>query len=135
MKDYTEILRSYNLKATPQRLVIIESIDYYGHINIDKLYEEVKNKFSSISLATIYKNINSMISNTLLLEVKIPNEKSVYEIVKEQHSHLVCKNCGEVIDIKIDTTRIVDSISQDYKFSIEKSDLVFSGSCESCSSK
>jgi len=135
MKDYTEILRSYNLKATPQRLVIIESIDHYGHINIDKLYEEVKNKFSSISLATIYKNINSMISNTLLLEVKIPNEKSVYEIVKEQHSHLVCKNCGEVIDIKIDTTRIVDSISQDYKFSIEKSDLVFSGSCESCSSK
>jgi len=135
MKDYTEILRSYNLKATPQRLVIIESIDHYGHINIDKLYEEVKNKFSSISLATIYKNINSMISNTLLLEVKIPNEKSVYEIVKEQHSHLVCKDCGEVIDIKIDTTRIVDSISQDYKFSIDKSDLVFSGSCESCSSK
>ena len=135
MKDYTEILRSYNLKATPQRLVIIESIDNYGHINIDRLYEEVKIKFSSISLATIYKNINSMINNTLLLEVKIPNEKSVYEIIKEQHSHLVCKDCGEVIDIKIDTTRIVDCISQDYKFSIDKSDLVFSGSCESCCSK
>lgn len=135
MKDYTEILRSYNLKATPQRLVIIESIDRYGHINVDSLYEEVKSKFSSISLATIYKNINSMINNMLLLEVKIPNQKSVYEIIKEQHSHLVCKDCGEVIDIKIDTTRIVDCISQDYKFSIDKSDLVFSGSCESCSSK
>jgi len=48
MKDYTEILRSYNLKATPQRLVIIESIDRYGHINVDKLYSEVKSKFSSI---------------------------------------------------------------------------------------
>lgn len=135
MKDYTELLRSYNLKATPQRLVILESIDHYGHINVDRLYEEVKSKFSSISLATIYKNINSMITNTLLLEVKIPNEKPVYEIIKEQHSHLVCKNCGEVIDIKIDTTRIVDSISQDYKFSIDKSDLVFSGSCENCSSQ
>lgn len=135
MNNYTEILRSYNLKATPQRLVIIESIDKYGHINIDKLYAEVKSKFSSISLATIYKNINSMIKNMLLLEVKIPNSKSVYEIVKDQHSHLVCKNCAEVIDIKIDTTRIVDCISQDYKFIIDKSDLIFSGSCESCSTK
>jgi Fur family peroxide stress response transcriptional regulator len=132
MKNYTDMLRSYNLKATPQRLVIIESIDKYGHINIDSLYEEVKSKFSSISLATIYKNIHSMISNMLLLEVKIPNQKSVYEIIKEQHSHLVCKDCGEVIDIKIDTTRIVENISVDYKFSIDKSDLVFSGSCESC---
>jgi Fur family peroxide stress response transcriptional regulator len=135
MKNYTNMLRSYNLKATPQRLVIIESIDRYGHINIDNLYVEVKNKFNSISLATIYKNINSMISNMLLLEVKIPNEKSVYEITKEQHSHLVCKDCGEVIDINIDTARMVESISEDYSFSIEKSDLIFSGSCEKCTTK
>jgi len=135
MKNYTTLLREYNLKATPQRLVIIESIDRFGHINIDTLYEEVKNKFTSISLATIYKNINSMISNLLLLEVKIPNQKSVYEIVKEQHSHLVCNNCGEVVDIKIDTTRIVESISKDYKFNIDKSDVIFSGCCEECSLK
>jgi len=133
MKDYTTILREYNLKATPQRLVIIESIDKYGHINIDRLYEEVKTKFSSISLATIYKNINSMIANTLLLEVKIPNEKSVFEMVKEQHSHLVCTECSAVIDINVDTTKIAKAISNDYEFSIDKSDLVFSGKCKNCS--
>jgi len=135
MKNYTTILREYNLKATPQRLVIIESIDKHGHINIDSLYEEVKAKFSSISLATIYKNINSMINNMLLLEVKIPNEKSVFEMVKEQHSHLVCSVCSEVIDIKVDTTKIAKVISHDYEFGIEKSDLIFSGKCKECSSK
>jgi len=135
MKNYTSILREYNLKATPQRLVIIESIDKRGHINIDTLYAEVKSKFSSISLATIYKNINSMIQNMLLLEVKIPNQKSVYEIVKEQHSHLVCNYCSEVIDIKVDTKRIVESVSADYHFSIEQSDLVFSGRCQNCIDK
>ena len=135
MNNYTTILRQYNLKATPQRLVIIESIDKFGHINIDKLYEEVKSKFSSISLATIYKNINFMINNMLLLEVKIPNQKSVFEIVKEQHSHLVCNDCGSVVDIKIDTKRIVDSISNDYQFKIDQSDLVFSGNCANCLKK
>ena len=133
MKNFTETLRSYNLKATPQRLVIIESIDKYGHINIDKLYDEVKSKFNSISLATIYKNINSMITNTLLQEVKIPNEKSVYEIVKEKHSHLVCRECGEVFDIMIDTKNITDCVSHDYNFTIDQTDLVFSGKCNSCS--
>lgn len=133
MKNYTELLRNYNLKATPQRIAIIQSIDNYGHINIDTLYEKVKNKFSSISLATIYKNIHSMVSNMLLLEVKIPNEKSVYEIVKTQHSHLVCTQCGVVIDIQIDTSRIVNSISSDYNFVIDKSDLLFSGKCKKCS--
>ena len=133
MKNFTETLRTYNLKATPQRLVIIESIHRYGHINIDTLYDEVKSKFSSISLATIYKNINSMISNALLQEVKIPNEKSVYEIIKEKHSHLVCKDCGKIFDIMVDTKDISDSISHDYKFNIEQTDLVFSGKCNSCS--
>jgi len=135
MKNYTDMLRNYNLKATPQRLVIIESIDKSGHINIDNLYDEVKTKFSSISLATIYKNINSMISNLLLLEVKIPNQKSVYEIIKEQHSHLVCTHCKKVIDIKVDTNKMVESISSDYKFCIDKSDLIFSGCCDCCTQK
>ena len=132
MEDYTTILRQYNLKATPQRLAIIESIDNYGHINIDKLYEEVKNKFNSISLATIYKNINAMIENMLLLEVKIPHEKSVYEIVKDEHSHLVCEKCSNVIDIEVDTNSIVNNISNKYDFTINQSDLVLSGICKNC---
>ncbi|MGK0255709.1 MAG: Fur family peroxide stress response transcriptional regulator [Arcobacteraceae bacterium] len=135
MNNYTTTLREYNLKATPQRIVILECIDKFGHINIDRLYEEVKSKFSSISLATIYKNINFMIQNMLLLEVKIPNQKSVYEIVKEQHSHLVCTHCGSVVDIKVDTKRIVDSISNDYQFKIDQSDLIFSGNCTDCLKK
>ncbi|MEA3288888.1 MAG: transcriptional repressor, partial [Campylobacterota bacterium] len=92
MKDFGIILNNHNLKATPQRLEMLSIINKTGHINIDDLYVKVKDKYDSISLATIYKNINAMITNMQLLEVKIPNNKSVYEIVKEEHSHLVCKN-------------------------------------------
>ncbi|MEA3553316.1 MAG: transcriptional repressor [Campylobacterota bacterium] len=101
MNNYTQVLREHNLKATPQRLAILETICLNGHINIDKLYEDIKLKFDSISLATIYKNINAMTKSMLLFEVKLPNEKSVYEIVKDNHSHLLCKECGEVQDIYI----------------------------------
>ena len=132
MENYTLILREHNLKATPQRLAMLESIERYGHINIDRLYEEIKQKFKSISLATIYKNINAMTKNMLLSEVKLPHEKSVYEIVKEGHSHLLCTSCGKVIDIDFKVDFEKEKLSQKYDFKIEQSDLVLSGKCSSC---
>jgi len=132
MKDFTNILREHNLKATPQRLEIIHIIFMYGHINIDRLYEEVKQKFNSISLATIYKNINAMIKNTLLEEVKLPNEKSVYEIIKDKHSHILCKKCNDVIDIDIELNTITNNISKKLDFKVENSDLIISGICKDC---
>lgn len=80
MENITFMLRTHNLKATPQRIAILEAVYKYGHINIEKLYEDIKNKFDSISLATIYKNINAMTKNSLLFEVKLPNEKSVLRL-------------------------------------------------------
>jgi Fur family peroxide stress response transcriptional regulator len=132
MEDYNLMLRGHNLKATPQRIAILESIQNYGHINIDKLYEEIKKRFESISLATIYKNINAMTKNMLLSEVKIPNEKSVYEIVKEKHSHLACKKCGSVTDVDFNIDEEALKLSKKYNFDIDQSDVVFSGTCENC---
>jgi Fur family peroxide stress response transcriptional regulator len=132
MNDFTNILREHNLKATPQRLEIINTIFIYGHINIDKLYEEVKNKFSSVSLATIYKNINAMITNSLLEEVKLPNEKSVYEIIKEKHAHLLCNKCNNIIDVDVSLDNIAKDVSTKLNFTVVQSDLVLSGICQDC---
>ncbi len=132
MNNFTLILKKHKLKATPQRLAILESIYNHGHITIDTLYNDIKNTFSSISQATIYKNISSMTKSMLLLEVKLPNEKSVYEIVKENHSHALCNTCKEIIDIKININSITSNISKEYSFSIDKSTHIFSGTCQKC---
>lgn len=132
MKDFTNILREHHLKATPQRLAMLESIYLYGHINIDKLYDEVKQKFNSISLATIYKNINAMTKNMLLQEVKLPSEKSVYEIIKEEHSHFLCKSCKEVTDIQVETKDITKDVVSRYELKVSQSDVILSGTCKNC---
>ncbi|MCK5111381.1 MAG: transcriptional repressor [Arcobacteraceae bacterium] len=132
MKNFTKVLKQHNLKTTPQRLAILEAVYKYGHISIDTLYIEIKKVFNSISQATIYKNINIMINSMLLFEVKLPNEKSVYEIVQNKHSHFLCNCCGEVTDIYIDTKQMIDNISKEYSFTINQTDLVFSGTCKKC---
>ena len=132
MNNYTDILRAHNLKATPQRLAITDVLYTHGHISIESLYEKMIKKFSSISLATIYKNVNLMLENSFVQEVKLPNTKSVYELTKDAHSHLICKKCNSIEDISIDLNEVINLVSQTNTFKITSSDLVLSGLCQNC---
>ncbi|WP_373034832.1 Fur family transcriptional regulator [Sulfurimonas sp.] len=132
MIDYTDELRRHHLKATPQRLAISNALHSCGHINIDTLYSIMLKKFNSISLATIYKNINLMLENSYIQEVKIPQNKSVYELTKTIHSHLVCQKCGKVEDISLHMDSILNEALSKSNFEISKTDLVLSGVCKNC---
>jgi len=135
MKNYTNALRAHNLKATPQRLAIINILDLNGHVSLENLYTQMLSKFHSISLATIYKNINLMLESSFIQEVKIPQGKSVYELTKSKHSHLVCESCFSIEDITIDLEEIQKSTSSKTQFQIDSATVVFSGLCEHCKKK
>ncbi|TLP37652.1 Fur family transcriptional regulator [Arcobacter arenosus] len=126
------LLKEYNLKVTPQRVAIVEELYKNGHMNIDDLYKNLLEKFPSISLATIYKNVNAMVEKIFLNEVKVPDAKTVYELVKEEHSHLVCSSCGKIEDIIIDTSVLNNTLSSVSNFKIDNTEVVFQGTCEKC---
>ena len=132
MLDSSILLKEYNLKVTPQRVAIVEELYKNGHMNVDDLYRNLLKKFPSISLATIYKNINAMVEKIFLNEVKIPEAKSVYELIKEEHSHLVCSSCGKIEDIMIDTSLLQTALSTESNFKVESTEVVFSGVCQTC---
>lgn len=133
MMNYTTLLKEYDLKVTPQRVAIVEELYMNGHMNIDDLYKKLLSKFPSISLATIYKNVNAMIEKVFLNEVKIPNAKSVYELVKEEHSHLVCSSCGKIEDIELDTSSLLKEAISSKNYTIKETSVVFTGTCPDCS--
>ena len=132
MTNYTVLLKNYNLKVTPQRVAIVQELYLNGHMNIDDLYQKLLAKFPSISLATIYKNINAMVEKVFLSEVKIPNTKSVFELVKEEHAHLVCSDCGNIEDMMLDISNVLKEVSSKSQFKIESTELVLSGLCTNC---
>ena len=132
MTNYANLLKEYDLKVTPQRVAIVDEIYMNGHMNIDELYKKLLDRFPSVSLATIYKNVNSMLEKTFLSEVKIPNAKSVYELVKTEHGHLVCKECGFIEDIILEVTDVLEQVSKISSFKVENTDIVLSGTCQKC---
>ena len=133
MLDYVTLLKEKTLTVTPQRLEIVSLLSSNQHINVDELYVLLHNNFPSISLATVYKNINVMLEKLLLSEVQIPNKKNVYELMKEEHCHLMCLECHEILDLKLDITKLIKEAELKSGYSIYSSDLVFSGVCPSCS--
>ncbi len=135
MENYTTLLKQYDLKVTPQRIAIVEELYKNGHMNIDELYRNLLSKFPSISLATIYKNINSMVEKLFLSEVKIPESKSVYELTKTEHAHMVCSSCGSICDIMLDVSSIVQEASTLTDFRIDSTNIVLNGTCGKCCNK
>lgn len=130
--NYELLLKEHQLKVTPQRLGILDLMYQHGHISIDNLFSEIKKQFSSISLATLYKNISSMLDTSLITEVKAPEHKTHYEITKQPHAHLVCTECSEHVDIDFDFSTINTMISNENQFDIESSSLIISGKCQKC---
>ncbi len=135
MNSYEQLLREHKIKVTPQRLSIVEELYGRVHLGIDELYEAIKKKFPSVSLATVYKNINTMLDSHFIQEVKIPNEKSKYELSKEVHSHVVCKECGKVEDLVLDLQSISKRAKELSNYEIKEESLIFSGVCPECNIK
>ncbi|MGE4517152.1 MAG: Fur family transcriptional regulator [Arcobacteraceae bacterium] len=130
--NYANTLKNFDLKVTPQRVAIVQELYVCGHLNIDQLYNKLLEKFPSISLATIYKNMNAMIEKIFVQEVKIPNEKSVYELTKERHAHFVCECCKKIEDIHLDTDNLLTQVAQKTHYTIKSTSLVFNGICSEC---
>lgn len=130
--NYEALLKHHHLKITPQRLAIVELMDCAGHISIDDLYRMVRLKFASISLATLYKNVHTMMDKCLIREVKIPGQKARYEIEKESHAHLLCTRCGDLEDFGFDAHELMDKARSSSRYSPSEISVVISGTCPKC---
>ncbi|PHS56929.1 MAG: transcriptional repressor [Sulfurimonas sp.] len=130
--NFEYLIKTHNLKVTAQRVSILENMNNYGHINIDELFLEVKKNFNNISLATLYKNINLMIKNSLIKEVKIASYKSKYEIKKDTHAHILCTVCNEFEDLDFNCSLAVDNVEKTTAYKIDNSEFIFSGICQKC---
>lgn len=130
--NYQNLLQQHNLKATAQRIAIMEHMDSYGHISIDELYKKIRETFVSLSLATLYKNIHAMMSVDLIREVRLSGQKPKYEIDKEGHAHLVCKSCGELKDVPFNPSSLIEKSIEMEKYQADEISIIISGTCLKC---
>ncbi len=136
MENIKEFLRNTPLKATPQRLAILKEIQEAGHIDLDSIYKNLSESFPSMSLATVYKNIHMLKQYGVIRELTISGAKSKYEIAYQKpHHHLICKVCGKVMDIEVDTNFLKQQLKNLKDFDVSNCDIYCYGVCEDCKHK
>jgi Fur family transcriptional regulator, peroxide stress response regulator len=92
-------LTEKGLKSTQQRIVIYNNV-YHSliHPSAEKVYDEVKIDNPSISLATVYKTLDTLIESGLVNRVMHEDGTMRYDANLNSHNHIYCTNTKEIID-------------------------------------
>ena len=130
--DFKKILKEKGLKATPQRLLILNVIQKNGHIDIEKIYSKITEILPSISIATVYKNLKTLIDADIVQEVNLKSFKTLYEVKKEEHIHLICKQCKNVYDLILKKEDLKKYFKNFLSKEIDDIEVCIYSKCDNC---
>ncbi len=128
-------LRQHGYKLTPQRRSVIRTIaSSQDHLTPAAIYQKVHQDQPSIGLVTIYRTLDILAKLELICELHAGGSCHSYTIgARGHHHHLICSNCGEVIDFAgYDLTQLEQRLSRQTGFEIEGHLLEFIGLCQNC---
>jgi len=98
--DFIQNCKSKALSVTPQRLAIYKAlINDKSHPNPETVYNTIKPEFPTISLATVYKTLETFEKHHIISVVTPLHETVRYDAETDHHHHIVCVSCKKVIDI------------------------------------
>ncbi|MFA4931094.1 MAG: transcriptional repressor [Patescibacteria group bacterium] len=92
---------SIKTRQTKQKKAIYDVLHKANtHLQADEIYNLVRKKIKNISLATVYRNLETMTAKSILYEVYVSGLPRWYEIKKNDcHGHLFCRRCYQLKDV------------------------------------
>lgn len=105
-----------------------------GHPSVEDIYDQIKKKFPTMSLATVYRNIVLIKSLGEVLELGFPDGSNRYDGKKPYpHPHVICINCKKIVDPDLDSLdEMKNEVELETKFKILNHRLDFFGICSHC---
>lgn len=83
-----ELIQSYGLKATHQRIAVYKAMTDLGHASADMIIEEVLKFFPTLTVATVYNILDSFAAVGLLRRIPSSEVKMFFDINTVSHIHI-----------------------------------------------
>ena len=131
-------LRENNQKLTPQRLAVAKVLAHNdNHPSVEQIYRQLRGRFPTMSLATVYRNVMLLKSLGEVLELGFPDGSNRYDGNKPNpHPHVICIQCKKVIDPELVTLKdMTTEVADETGFKILTHRLDFFGICDDCINK
>ena len=120
------------MRNTKQKTLILEIVNNsYNHMNATQIYLECKKQIPNISLGTVYRNLNTLVNDNLIVRIKTNDNIDRFD-KNIKHSHIICNLCGKIDDIFVDYLEKLPNIKN---FDVMNYELIFNGICKNCKEK
>lgn len=128
-------LRTEGLKITPQRVAILRFLDgNRQHPSVDEIHREVVKTFPTLSLATVYNTLDTLVKIREVKAVHVDETRKRFDPDTTPHHHAVCRHCGSIQDLHRDfgtTLDVPGDVSDGFR--VESASVSFQGVCGDCS--
>ena len=131
----TALLRERGSRITPQRRAILNIIQKQGgHLSADEIYHLARREVPRLSLSTVYRTLELLKDLDLVSELHLAGDHYRYEVQSREHQHLVCLNCGKVIEFQCaHCAAIHRKLADQHSFKITSGRVELFGYCDECS--
>lgn len=89
----------------------------HEHLTVTQVYDRLKDRWPNVVPATVYNNLNKLWESGFIRKVSIEGVPDRYDSA-QKHDHLVCKQCGKVMDISFEdlTAPLRSQLGEDFLF-------------------
>ena len=138
--------RGYRITA-PRQAVLNVLSGTSDHLSAEDVYFEIHKIHPNIGLTTVYRTLELFVQMGLASKFDFGDGRSRYELSDgpkgmRHHHHLVCTNCGRIIDytdyIKEEMELLKqteEALSRKFNFKITNHIIQFCGLCDKCRGK
>ncbi len=134
VEEFIDVCKRMGLKITPQRVAVYEVLlNRDDHPTVEEVYNEVKKKYPFVSLATVYRTVETLEELGFVKRVAYWGSSVRYDANTSDHHHLVCVRCGAIKDVEF----CIDwkAPKEMEGFTVYSYSLYIYGLCPSCRAK
>lgn len=135
LEQFVKYLRHHGKNVTETRRKILRAVlAQKGHFDATDIWESLRG--DRVSIATIYRTLELLEEAGFIRKVRLGKAHAYYEkvLAREDHGHLVCRNCGQVIEFDLEQIRAsLEQAAEKKGFHLEKVHVQGAGLCKECS--
>lgn len=130
-----EALEAHGHRFTEQRAAVYRFLSGTDtHPSADEVFLHVRDEVPGISLATVYKSLETLVGCGLAIKLSFGDESARYDGRTDPHHHVRCLACGSVADVpgrvpESDVERLGDPVDG---FRVTGYRLELTGYCLEC---
>lgn len=128
-------VRQSGCRVTRQRALILQVLcELDGHASAEQIHERTLLHGHDVDLSTVYRTMERLREARIVSQTDLGRGYAEFEIVRDQpHHHLICKNCGRVVDLDHQyLAPVAEAIRRDFDFQPALDHFAIFGWCQSC---